>query len=128
MADQKQKPTLGFLINVPSVPVTGLDSFVPGWSRPVQQFPAEDSPSLDPFKTSSAEDAIPPGSEQVVATVYVVSRELGIVKLNAGNRLFAFNIQRMLTDEQSQSLREGQSVRLTVGPRLNKVLKAVPLV
>jgi len=60
--------------------------------------------------------------EEVVATVYAVLTEFGLVRLHAGTRLFGFG-PHVPDAPPLSSFRVGMRCRLSVGPRLNKVLR-----
>lgn len=62
---------------------------------------------------------------QVVATVYAVSAELGIVRLHRGNELYAFGPYAPGAPDVA-SVRVGDTFTLTIGPHLHKVLQVSP--
>lgn len=59
---------------------------------------------------------------RVVATVYAVLTDFGIVRLNAGSQLFAFG-PRVKGAPDISMVKVGDVFVLHVGPRLNKVLE-----
>lgn len=59
---------------------------------------------------------------RVVATVYAVLTDFGIVRLNAGSQLFAFG-PRVKGAPDISMVKVGDVFVLDVGPRLNKVLE-----
>lgn len=63
---------------------------------------------------------------RVVAAVYAVSTQLGIVRLHRGNELYAFGPYAPGAPDIA-SIRVGDMFLLNIGPRLNKVLEVGPV-